>query len=453
MCTFGGCSQSYRTYSSRDDWQHHEDSVHRITAVWVCHDCNETLSSADSFQTHLRSTHQSLFPEKHLLAITKMCRTVRADEGPRQHCILCGANLTTKQDEYDHLATHLIDLALLVFPGADQPANDLDDSISEVFEQPRTIEGLEWFREFSNDDVIPFEYVRNLGHGAFAQVEARRCTIGPTAGTIYACKTFLIAQRNRGAMKQQIQAEVTILRRLQHVHIISIVGAYVQRRRIVLIQLPVFDFNLEQFLELVWDDEATLRGKWFGCLVSALAYLHAMRIRHKDVKPSNIGVKNGSVIMSDFSIATEFEEEGSDSTGRPDAYTGKYAPPEVLQYDVRSRSSDIFSLGCIFFEMLTAFGKEVTAFYKKDNSKLPAWYAKDTERLQETILHLKKLPVEIQPVAQICSSMVSLKRQARPSAQQVLDALMVYNLVGKCALSSSLVDFDAGDTASVHTVT
>ncbi|KAF2828853.1 kinase-like protein, partial [Ophiobolus disseminans] len=174
-----------------------------------------------------------------------------------------------------------------------------------------------------------------------------------TAGTIYACKIFRLIRRNRGIQRENIQAEVAILRRLRHVHIISIVGAYVERNRITLVESPVFDFDLDQYLDLVRDAKQTIKAKWFGCLASALTYLHATQVRHKDLKPRNIGIKNGSVTLSGFAISTSFDDDdGSDSEGPPMAYTRRYASPETLEFEPRSRSSDIFSLGCIFFEML-----------------------------------------------------------------------------------------------------
>jgi hypothetical protein len=195
MCTFGGCTQSYRTYGSRDDWQDHENSVHRISAVWICHDCDKTFSLAEFFKDHIRSVHRESFSEQHLDAITKMCRTVRTDDKPRRNCILCGVKMNTKQDEFEHLTVHLLDLGLFAFPRtkeieeAQKLDHEEDDSYSEVFEEPPTIQGLNWFKEFEKDDVVPFEHVDFLGVSNWHIFEARKCTIGPAAGTVYTCKS------------------------------------------------------------------------------------------------------------------------------------------------------------------------------------------------------------------------------------------------------------------------
>ncbi|OCL06084.1 kinase-like protein, partial [Glonium stellatum] len=92
----------------------------------------------------------------------------------------------------------------------------------------------------------------------------------------------------------------------------------------------------------------------FGCLCQAVIYLHGAQIKHKDIKPSNILVHNDTVILTDFGIAHDYSDldEGS-NTGGPTGFTAAYAAPEVVRQERRNRSADIFSLGCVFLEMIT----------------------------------------------------------------------------------------------------
>src|SRR6202040_2867361 len=91
----------------------------------------------------------------------------------------------------------------------------------------------------------------------------------------------------------------------------------------------------------------------FGCLSSAVRYLHTSRkIKHKDIKPENILVdRYGSVLLADFGISKQYEDDTLTEGTTP--FTDKYAPPEVVDQDKRGLSSDIFSLGCVFLEMAT----------------------------------------------------------------------------------------------------
>lgn len=95
---------------------------------------------------------------------------------------------------------------------------------------------------------------------------------------------------------------------------------------------------------------------WFGCLASGLAYLHSNKIRHKDIKPTNILVRYGCVFLSDFGVSKFIAPEAdTQSEGPPGRLTYKYAAPEVIAQDSRGRQADVFSLGCVFAEMLVVF--------------------------------------------------------------------------------------------------
>ena len=121
MCTFGGCSQSYRTYSSCEDWQRHENAKHRLKQLWHCHDCDESWPSADGFRSHMMEKHGGTFMRSQLDNIIRLSKVVRLNERARRTCLLCRATLnSTLQAEYDHLAHHLLDVALFVLPAFGQ---------------------------------------------------------------------------------------------------------------------------------------------------------------------------------------------------------------------------------------------------------------------------------------------------------------------------------------------
>ena len=81
-----------------------------------------------------------------------------------------------------------------------------------------------------------------------------------------------------------------------------------------MIMEPVANGNLAEFIHDLADgdrDSERLDSipKWFGCLASGMAYLHAKNIHHRDVKSQNILYMNQIVLFTDFGIAREFEEQ------------------------------------------------------------------------------------------------------------------------------------------------
>ncbi|KAF2814968.1 kinase-like protein, partial [Mytilinidion resinicola] len=117
---------------------------------------------------------------------------------------------------------------------------------------------------------------------------------------------------------------------------------------------PVADCDLSHYLKHPISSrgyQGTLKT-FFGCLATALGYLHGFDIRHKDIKPSNILIYNGDVLLTDFRISRDCDNTRGTTEG-PTPMTPKYAAPEAADYAPRNSSSDIWSLGCVFLEMIT----------------------------------------------------------------------------------------------------
>src|SRR6266536_2479112 len=110
---------------------------------------------------------------------------------------------------------------------------------------------------------------------------------------------------------------------------------------------PKADSNLDKFLrnaETSLDPvlSSHLRG-WFGCLVTAVAYLHANNIRHRDIKPENILVHRRQVLLVDFGLVHDWKELSGSTTSGEARGTPRYAAPEVVLRNRANSSSDITS--------------------------------------------------------------------------------------------------------------
>lgn len=100
--------------------------------------------------------------------------------------------------------------------------------------------------------------------------------------------------------------------------------------------------------------------------VQALAMFHDMKIFHRDIKSANIFLnRNGTAVLGDLNVS-KVAKQGLlyTQTGTP-----YYASPEVwkdLPYD---QKSDIWSLGCVFYEVLALVppfrAKDMNGLFKK----------------------------------------------------------------------------------------
>ena len=85
----------------------------------------------------------------------------------------------------------------------------------------------------------------------------------------------------------------------------------------------------------------------------ALEAAHSEGVVHRDLKPQNIMVdKLGKVTVMDFGIARSMEQPGMTQTGAIIG-TPEYMSPEQAKGEETDARSDLFSLGIIFYELLT----------------------------------------------------------------------------------------------------
>ncbi|KAH7417451.1 hypothetical protein BKA64DRAFT_657977 [Cadophora sp. MPI-SDFR-AT-0126] len=56
VCTFGNCSQAYQMFT-RDDWEEHEKTFHKVHTKWVCRLCHEVSNTRQDFLNHVNSSH------------------------------------------------------------------------------------------------------------------------------------------------------------------------------------------------------------------------------------------------------------------------------------------------------------------------------------------------------------------------------------------------------------
>ncbi|KAH8727758.1 kinase-like domain-containing protein, partial [Phaeosphaeriaceae sp. PMI808] len=225
-------------------------------------------------------------------------------------------------------------------------------------------------QDYDIEDIarLPFRIAKVLGGGHSAIVEKVHDT---KTGKIFAKKTIRFPQARLKKQKEEhFKNEVNIIRSLKnHHHIIRIFATYVAKREFGLILQPAADEgSLEDYLGNYWDKleqpgpakedvdlVVPVLEKAFGCLASGLAYIHGKGVRHKDIKPQNILVHRGSILYTDFGSSKDANQPGESTTeGLPDFLTRKYSPPEVLAHTKRNYGADIYSLGCVYVELIKA---------------------------------------------------------------------------------------------------
>jgi eukaryotic-like serine/threonine-protein kinase len=90
-------------------------------------------------------------------------------------------------------------------------------------------------------------------------------------------------------------------------------------------------------------------------IAAALEYAHGAGLIHRDIKPSNILFADGRALLADFGVAREAQRTGRGltSTGVVIGTPAYMSPEQATGQRALDVRSDIYSLGCVLFEMLT----------------------------------------------------------------------------------------------------
>jgi hypothetical protein len=185
---------------------------------------------------------------------------------------------------------------------------------------------------------VHFYLHRELGSGGFGTVDHVFSRLSLQS---FARKRI---PRGRSFKKDQdairiFENELKTLKALSHRHLVRLVASYTDRKFVGLIMTPVADMDMHAYLaasKLEIPDRSIRLRRFFGCLATAVEYLHQQKIRHKDIKPQNILIKDGRVLLTDFGTSRSWADDTKGTTmgTNKQAFTKAYCAPEVAMHGV-----------------------------------------------------------------------------------------------------------------------
>lgn len=185
-----------------------------------------------------------------------------------------------------------------------------------------------------------------LGKGAFATVYE---AMDETSNASVAVKIFDKRMVKDGSKRKEVQAELDLVGKLDHPSVIKL-------RRVVEDQDKVY-IVMDNWGKLTFEDylrEGRLHRLelklLFEQLVDGVNYLHEHNVFHRDIKLTNIMVKNSKVCLLDFGLATNSQYACEF------LYCGTltYMAPEILaKQGYQGAPVDVWALGVCLFRLLT----------------------------------------------------------------------------------------------------
>uniref|UniRef100_A0A914MZV2 non-specific serine/threonine protein kinase n=1 Tax=Meloidogyne incognita TaxID=6306 RepID=A0A914MZV2_MELIC len=224
--------------------------------------------------------------------------------------------------------------------------------------------------------IYDFYSLFNIGSGAFAQVYRgyELIKLAPAKYREVALKRINLAAITDPAIYKTTINEVKIFTNLNHQNIVKCfrsfeeISRYSQNKYLVLVLEYVNGGDLQSLIQERATTYSCLLHEseiWFlfGQIAGAVKYIHSKRIIHRDLKPPNVLLTdNGIVKLADFGLSRLNLPVGYQA--QTVCGTPYYMSPERIIEEPYTFASDIWSLGCILYEMAAT---KSPFFGEKDN--------------------------------------------------------------------------------------
>lgn len=198
-------------------------------------------------------------------------------------------------------------------------------------------------------EIPGFQIQRELGRGGMARVYL---AVQRKFGRLVALKVVADEFARDPEFRTRFVEESRINARLTHSNIVQVYDVGARDDLLYLIMEYVGGGDLNDRLDRGVRLEDLIRVvREIG---RALDFAHSQGFVHRDIKPENILFReDGTAVLSDFGIARVLDDTPSVSQGGTVLGTPQYMSPEQAAGKPLDGSSDIYSLGVVFYRMLT----------------------------------------------------------------------------------------------------
>ncbi len=196
-----------------------------------------------------------------------------------------------------------------------------------------------------------YEIVQRLGRGGMGMVFL---ALDHRTGEQVALKCVLPQYLNKEAVLLRFEREVEIARKIDHPCVVKIFDAWRWNNMLMYTMEYVAGENLHNLIQKRGKLGIGSTVRILSLLCRALEHAHQFMV-HRDISPGNVMVTpDGSVKLLDFGLARPTDSDSAlTMIGAPLGKREYMAPEQMINARTVDKRADIFSLGIMFYEMLT----------------------------------------------------------------------------------------------------
>ncbi|GCC27271.1 3-phosphoinositide-dependent protein kinase 1-like [Chiloscyllium punctatum] len=247
-----------------------------------------------------------------------------------------------------------------------------------------------------------FKFGKILGEGSFSTVVLAR---EQATGKEYAIKIL----EKRHIIKENkvpyVTRERDIMSRLDHPFFVKLYFTFQDDEKLYFGLSYAKNGELLKYIRKQGSFDENCTRFYSAEIVSALEYLHEIGIIHRDLKPENILLSEDMHIrITDFGTAKVLSSDSTQARANSFVGTAQYVSPELLTEKSACKSSDLWALGCIIYQLVAGLppfraGNEYLIFQKiiKLEYEFPEkFFPKAKDLVQQLLVfeHTKRLGCE-----------------------------------------------------------
>jgi len=292
-----------------------------------------------------------------------------------------------------------------------------DCNFYQKYQQKLSSEIKEYYRQnksYPNSNINYYLYGRQIGHGAFGQVNL---ALHIASGRLVAIKIFAKKNLKNTRAKEKIMTEIETLSNFHHPFINQILDNFETETHIFIVMEYVCG-DLLGFIRKRAKLSESVSKIIFKQLIEGLKYIHKKHYVHRDIKLDNILIDlTNTIKICDFGVSKHFEDKNEimfDHCGTP-----AYIAPEIFEHTgYKGPACDIWSAGVTLYYMLA--GEQ--PFKAGSISEL------------EKIIKAGQFK-EIEGVSKEANNLLSKILQVNPKARLSLDEILNHKWLDKVDLS------------------
>ena len=303
------------------------------------------------------------------------------------------------------------------------------------------------------DKIDNYEILQVLGEGSFGYVAKAKSRINHK---IYAIKKLNFSSAQKKKEIQLVENEVAILKNLNHPLITKYYKSFKEDDCLYIVMEFMDNGDLSKLIKghqtLKKPIEEERLWNIFIQALKSLEFVHSKDLIHRDIKPENLFISlDGTIKLGDFGVAANYHKKNNNkqpnmknmqnmqqmqNVGKIDCKgtvvgTAPFMSPEMIENTEYDLTSDVYSMGCAFFETMYWTVPRAPAL-----DIMGLVEGKNALKLQDVPIKNNK-DVYSKELVNLVKKMIELKKEIRPDSSTILK-LFIEEYNKKYSKSSSI---------------